>query len=84
LRAGYHSIEKSVSPVQDLGMNKDIMVSDGKGQGGVVDWEVDDSGIDGERLGLREEEDCIRKLEDPSSPNEKEVEDHYLMGHQFL
>ena len=38
-------------------------------------------GVEGKRLKLEKEVEVIRKVVDPKLPSEKEVEDHYLMGH---
>ena len=34
-----------------------------------------------ERVGLPREEDVIKKLVDPKLPSQKEVDQHYMMGH---
>ena len=39
--------------------------------------EVDDSGIEGDRLVLRKEEEVIKKVRDPKLPTSEEVENHY-------
>ena len=43
--------------------------------------EVDDSGIEGERLVLRKEEEVVKKVRDPKLPISEEVDNHYVMGH---
>ena len=49
--------------------------------GGNSDEEVIDikpEGIEGERLGLEDEGDFIRKLPDPKLPTSEEIEKHFL------
>ena len=61
----------------------DIMPNEAE-DGGNSDEEVIDikpEGIEGERLGLEDEGDFIRKLPDPKLPTPEEVERHFLQGH---
>ena len=48
---------------------------------GVDDDEVDDSGIEGERIGLEEEYVVVKMVKDPKLPTQGEVDKHYVMGH---
>ena len=53
-------------------------------EGDDIDDEVIDikpEGIEGERLGLEEEGEFIRKLPDPRLPSAEEVERHFISGH---
>ena len=43
--------------------------------------EVDDSGIEGERLVIKKDDEVVKKVKDPKLPTSEEVEDHYVMGH---
>ena len=43
--------------------------------------EVDDSGIDGERLVIKRDDEVIKKVKDPKLPTSEEVDSHYVMGH---
>ena len=45
------------------------------------DDEVDDSGMDGERISLEEEGEVVKKFKDPKLPTQEEVDKHYVMGH---
>jgi len=42
--------------------------------------EVDDSGIEGERLVIKNDDEVI-KVKDPKMPTSEEVDSHYVMGH---
>ena len=55
--------------------------SDADDEGGGVRIQEDFEGIAGERIALEKEEDIVRKLRDPRLPSDREVEEHYLMGH---
>ena len=43
--------------------------------------EVDDSGIEGERLVMKRDNEVIKKVKDPKLPTSEEVDSHYVMGH---
>ena len=43
--------------------------------------EVDDSGIEGERLVIKTDDEVIKKVKDPKLPTSEEVDSHYVMGH---
>ena len=43
--------------------------------------EVDDSGIEGEGLIMKKEDEVIKKVKDPKLPTSEEVDSHYVMGH---
>ena len=45
------------------------------------DDEVDDSGMDGERISLEEEGEVVKKFKDPKLPTQEEVDKHYVMAH---
>ena len=44
------------------------------------DDEVDDSGMEGERISLEEEDEVVKKMKDPKLPTQEEVDKHYVMG----
>ena len=70
MKAGSASKLQSVRPNHEL----DI-------QGIDDDDEVDDSGMDGERISLEEEGEVVKKFKDPKLPTQEEVDKHYVMGH---
>ena len=43
--------------------------------------EIDDSGMDGERISLEDEGVVVKKVKDPKLPIQLEVDKHYVMGH---
>ena len=43
--------------------------------------EVDDTGIEGERLVIKRDDEVIKKVKDPKLPTSDEVDGHYVMGH---
>ena len=43
--------------------------------------EVDDSGIEGERLIVKRDDEVVKKIKDSNLPTSEEVDSHYVMGH---
>ena len=42
---------------------------------------MDDSGVPGEKLGLSQEDEVVKKVKDPKLPSQPEVDQHWIMGH---
>ena len=43
--------------------------------------DVDDSGVEGEKLVIKRADDVVKKVRDPKLPTSEEVGNHYVMGH---
>ena len=68
---------QSVSPkarVEILGVGEDA-VDDEENE------EEDDSGVEGEKIIIKRDDEVIKKVKDPKLPTEGEVDNHYVMGH---
>ena len=70
MKAGSVSKSQSVRPNHEL----DIQEIDD-------DDEVDDSGMDGERISIENEGVVVKLVKDPELPTQSEVDKHYVMGH---
>ena len=68
---------QSVSPK----MGCEILVVGDEAVGDEEELEVDDSGIEGERLIVKKDDDVVKKLKDPKLRILEEVDSHYVMGH---
>ena len=58
-----------------------ILVVGDDAVGDADELEVDDSGIEGERLVMKKDDEVIKKVKDPKLPTSEEVDSHYVMGH---
>ena len=68
---------QSVSPK----MGCEILVVGDDAADDVEESEVDDSGIEGERLIMKKGDEDIKKVKDPKLPTSEEVDNHCVMGH---
>ena len=67
---------------QPCGMSVDIMAGTGTGDDvGRSNVGHEEEGIIEERIGLEEDGDILRKLNDPSLPSPEEIKTHCLQGH---
>ncbi len=68
---------QSVSPKEEY----EILGLDEENEEERIEVEVDDSGIEGERLSIDKEEEVVKKVKDPKLPTQEEVDKHYIKGH---
>ena len=58
-----------------------LSVRPGSDSKDILSGEIEDHGIESEKLSLGEEDEFVRKLKDPKLPSQEEVDRHFAMGH---